>query len=153
MFVKETDALLVNVARGLLVFATTARREVSTHLVVGGHILAWRGILKTGWVLERRFGNISVEQGDSVSDSSELGVNRSLNDILGFPSVTIVILRAWIVNSVKISLVLGCESISLRVEYVLALGTSLDFLKIFNNLSLLERSALDWLRNLLNGRG
>ena len=153
VFVKETDALLVNVARGLLVFATTARREVSTHLVVGGHILAWRGILKTGWVLERRFGNISVEQGDSVSDSSELGVNRSLNDILGFPGVTIVILRAWIVNSVKISLVLGCESISLRVEYVLALGTGLDFLKIFNNLSLLERSALDWLRNMLNGRG
>ena len=84
-------------------------RDVRAHFMVARHVLAGGGVFQAGGILVRGRAHITVQKRISLCVGTKLVVDRSFDDVLGLFSLDVIILRAWIVRRVQISV--GAESV------------------------------------------
>jgi hypothetical protein len=86
-------------------------RNVHAHFMVARHVLTGGGVFQAGGILVRGFAHITVQKRISLCSRTKLVVDRSFDDVLGLFGLDVVILRAWIVRRVQVSV--GAESVCL----------------------------------------
>ena len=97
-------------------------------------ILTRGRVFHCGWILERRFADITVQKRNTLGRGAKLVVDRSFYNVSGFFGHDVIILGSWIVHQVQISVV--AEAVSFRVKNRFTFGTGLDLSKVIYNLSL-----------------
>ena len=124
-------ALLVEIA--LRAF-TCSGREIFAHLMVAGHILTGRWILKAGRVLERRLWDVTLEKRCALLYWTKLCVDRAFNDILRI-SVRIIILWPWIISRIQVSAIqcARAETLWLGIKHRFVLWGSRNICKGIND--------------------
>ena len=83
-------------------------------------VLARRGILQIGRVLEGRLGDVSKQKRVTINGRAELSVDRALDDVLRFLRMGVIVLWARVLHVVEVRAFL--EAVRTRIEDGLGLG-------------------------------
>jgi len=112
-FKKETTALLVDNAGGVILIGVP-RAELPAHFVLARGVLVRRWVLDARRVLERRLGDIPVQQRVPLLHRSKTGIDWPLDYVLRLLRVGIVVLRPRIARCIEIGIRL--PTVRARIE-------------------------------------